>query len=500
MISSDARDIFLSHSSADKPFVRRLAADIENQQWNGRQLSVWLDEAEIQPGQSIPGMIEQGLKGSRFIAFVMTPNYFNSQSGWTDAEWHAAVATDPDNRRKRLLPILAASTPELPFLLGHLRHLDMRSDNYDADMPRLLSFLREEPLPRPGMVRGRIIEHGKIANDSLAAEQIPAVSAADRIDEKLSCNLLPVDEMPAHIYEADLKGFAEGRIAKTDVWERINEAAIRSNRRAPNVPPFRIHNRKILTFYDLHTQKSIFAPVVDKNTIQRMDAASFMKNQDHQKLLISLLNMHLSKFLNSQNIKKDPGKSSRFFFLPKGKADHVIEWKPARKKATRTVARRLDKDNPKTEWINAGAYLDICELAGRLFLKIQPTWVLTEDGHNPKGGADVGRIISKWTNKERNLSVLYHVRFWSTILAGGQDKIVIPAHKQAIKLLVLPAQIQLPYGIKSDQKNLDQIFEAEATLAGQAEDDIIRRAMEFYASEIDEDDESDSLDDVEEES
>jgi hypothetical protein len=67
------RDIFLSHRSVDKAFVRRLAADIESVMFQDRPLLTWLDEAEIRPGQSVPGMVNQGLEVSRFIGLVLTP-------------------------------------------------------------------------------------------------------------------------------------------------------------------------------------------------------------------------------------------------------------------------------------------------------------------------------------------------------------------------------------------------------------------------------------------
>src|SRR5215831_7936160 len=74
--TDEKRDIFLSHSSRDKEFVRRLAADVESESFNGRHLLTWLDEAEIRPGQSIPGQINHGLETSRFVGVVMTPAYF----------------------------------------------------------------------------------------------------------------------------------------------------------------------------------------------------------------------------------------------------------------------------------------------------------------------------------------------------------------------------------------------------------------------------------------
>ena len=78
-----ARDLFLSHRATDKELARKLAADIEAEHIGGRRLSVWLDEAEIPIGGSIPAHINWGLENSRFVLLLMTPAYFDSPSGWT---------------------------------------------------------------------------------------------------------------------------------------------------------------------------------------------------------------------------------------------------------------------------------------------------------------------------------------------------------------------------------------------------------------------------------
>jgi hypothetical protein len=55
-------DVFLSHSSRDKSVVRELAELLKTD-----GLKVWLDEWVIQPGDSIPLAIEQGLEKSRIL-------------------------------------------------------------------------------------------------------------------------------------------------------------------------------------------------------------------------------------------------------------------------------------------------------------------------------------------------------------------------------------------------------------------------------------------------
>jgi hypothetical protein len=198
------RDIFLSHRSVDKDFVRQLAADVEREVFDNRSLLTWFDEAEISPGQSITGTVNQGLENSRFIGLIMTPNYFDpNSSGWTDSEWHAALFTDPDNRKARILPILAGNCPYIPVLLRHLRMIDLREKRYASGLQELLAVLRNEPLPRPIAHRGQLIHsNGRIDRATLIAERAIPQADPDVIGEKLYCNLLPIERLPQYVYTA----------------------------------------------------------------------------------------------------------------------------------------------------------------------------------------------------------------------------------------------------------------------------------------------------------
>jgi hypothetical protein len=172
---------------------------------HGHALRVWLDEAEIPLGGSIPGHINRGLEISRFALLLMTPAYFESSSGWTDAEWHAALNEDPDNRQHRLIPAMGADCPYIPYLLRHLRGADLRGDKYDNGLREILRALKGEPLPRPVTHRGQLIApSGKIDRSQLVAERSVLDASPDAISEILQCNLLPVERLPARIWTAPL--------------------------------------------------------------------------------------------------------------------------------------------------------------------------------------------------------------------------------------------------------------------------------------------------------
>jgi hypothetical protein len=91
-------DVFINHSSKDKPVVRELAGRLKR----GRLSRVWLDEWEIEPGDSIPLKIEQGLDESRVLILIMSANAFASE--WVTLERHTALLPQSDERRAPLHP------------------------------------------------------------------------------------------------------------------------------------------------------------------------------------------------------------------------------------------------------------------------------------------------------------------------------------------------------------------------------------------------------------
>ncbi len=499
------RDIFLSHRSVNKEFVRRLAGDIEAEIYQSRHLKTWVDEAEIRPGQSIPNMVNQGLENSRFIGLVMTPDYFQSDSGWTDAEWHAALHIDPDNRRARIIPLLVTDCPYIPYLILHLRAIDFRG-KYARGLQELLTVLKDEPLPRPVTYRGQLVAPGgKISRETLLAERAVPQADPDAVSERLYCNLLPLETLPKYVYSAPIADDLCGRRkngtkilpSKQDLKDVIREAQIESGAEKPFVPAFRTVEENIISFHDLESPEGPLAPIIDDERVDQIPVKEFLREEDDRKLLISLLNMSVSRHVNRVGLVADAEKLGRFFFPPKDGGERVISWTPRKKRAQRTVAKPCLKDGQVAFWRHLGAYLRIVFLANKFYLQITPTWVITEDGVRITGGPKVGQLIIKWTGPERNLQVLFHIRFWTSILRRSSGPISMRAGDQTIEIATVPAFVQQAYGIAQDQKDLLRLLDQEAPLIAELEDEIADEATEAELSrELIIEEEEDELADV----
>jgi TIR domain len=91
-------DVFISHASEDKAAVARPLADI----LAASGIRVWLDEAELNLGDSLREKIDDGLSRSQFGVVVLSPNFFGKQ--WPKSELDGLIAREkPDT--KVILPV-----------------------------------------------------------------------------------------------------------------------------------------------------------------------------------------------------------------------------------------------------------------------------------------------------------------------------------------------------------------------------------------------------------
>lgn len=93
----DEYDLFISHASEDKPFVRPLAAALRN-----KGLVVWYDEFSLRLGDSLRESIDHGLANSRHGVVVLSHDFFAKR--WTRRELNAMFQRVGTGNRE-ILPI-----------------------------------------------------------------------------------------------------------------------------------------------------------------------------------------------------------------------------------------------------------------------------------------------------------------------------------------------------------------------------------------------------------
>jgi hypothetical protein len=128
--------IFLSHTGVDKPFVRRLREDLLER----GVPRVWLDEAEIDIGDSLIAKIDEGMKLSRYIAVVLSKKSIDAP--WVKKELDLAMNREITSGEVVVLPLLYEEC-ELPeFLKGKLYADFSKPEDYETVLGKLLRRLR----------------------------------------------------------------------------------------------------------------------------------------------------------------------------------------------------------------------------------------------------------------------------------------------------------------------------------------------------------------------
>jgi TIR domain len=137
--------VFLSHNHKDKTFARRLGEDLGR---NG--VRVWIDEAELQVGDSLIRKIESAIAEVDYLAAVLSRNSVESE--WVRRELDIALSREIHNKRVFVLPIVIDDCDVPGFLKGRI-FADFRDpDMYKASLARVLQRLGashpEPPAPR----------------------------------------------------------------------------------------------------------------------------------------------------------------------------------------------------------------------------------------------------------------------------------------------------------------------------------------------------------------
>ncbi|MBP9092721.1 toll/interleukin-1 receptor domain-containing protein [bacterium] len=131
------RSIFLSHTSVDKPFVRKLRDILVER---GVPM-VWVDEAEIQLGDSLTAKIEEGLEHCQYVGVILSPQSINS--AWVKQELEIAITKQLDRNSVVVLPLLLENCNVPAFLKGKLYADFTEPDKFEESLNKLLQRLRK---------------------------------------------------------------------------------------------------------------------------------------------------------------------------------------------------------------------------------------------------------------------------------------------------------------------------------------------------------------------
>ena len=421
-------DVFVSYTQADAEWVKKLAARIESETVDGttkgRQLRVFFAPWDIAAGQNIVNRINEGLRAARFVALVMSPEFF--ESAWCNLEWTHVVSLDPANMAGRIIP-LHRRTTVLGAPLNAWNWLDFRTEErFEIEFHRLINAVREQPLAR-GPRTPATVPTASIGVASLQR----ASWKPDEVAEVLVSNLLPVTSLPTEIWSGDTE------LRKPEELLEIVEH--------PDV--FLLRKGKLYTFARLSAEGCPLREVVDVSTISQTPEKtnSWLSHSDKKLWLMTLLNKSLNDHMRGLPTWR-MGKG-RFFFPPD--QGGVRRWKNPGDQSREVAGPRATADG-EVFWVHHCANVCFKRFGDRFFIMIVPGFTFTTDGSTALTGKSMGRLSIQWGGRQKNPDVLRSVVFWAKALANGNNEIRISAGAGGIIASPLPSTTATNVGINGD--------------------------------------------------
>ncbi|EOQ90720.1 TIR domain protein [Leptospira yanagawae serovar Saopaulo str. Sao Paulo = ATCC 700523] len=131
--------VFLSHNSIDRPFVRMLAERLSND-----GILVWLDEAEINIGDSLIERISSGIEEMDFVAAIISQNSITSP--WVQKEISLAMNKEIKGKKVAVLPILIDNS-KLPASIADKLYADFTDPTkFDDSYQNLIRAIKNHRL------------------------------------------------------------------------------------------------------------------------------------------------------------------------------------------------------------------------------------------------------------------------------------------------------------------------------------------------------------------
>ncbi len=155
--SRSMTDVFIIHSHQDRPFVDRLAKQLEEE-----GLAVRLDVESISPGSDIAAGIMRGISSARAVLVVLGDDR-TPTGDWV--QFGAAIALA--QKDKLVIPVVTTNNAYVPFMLRHLKAVDLSDEaKFREKTRRLALFLKHEPAI-PGQDPGARIERLAVESEAL---------------------------------------------------------------------------------------------------------------------------------------------------------------------------------------------------------------------------------------------------------------------------------------------------------------------------------------------
>lgn len=135
------KDVFICHASEDKPdVVMPIVNALESQ-----GISYWLDQAEINWGDSLIEKINEGLANSRYVIVVLSDSFLSKR--WPQKELSSVLNIEASTGEIKVLPLIVGNAKEIIDNFTLLN--DKIYIHWDGDPSKIVNAMKGRLKPSP---------------------------------------------------------------------------------------------------------------------------------------------------------------------------------------------------------------------------------------------------------------------------------------------------------------------------------------------------------------
>jgi len=228
----------------------------------------------------------------------------------------------------------------------------------------------------------------------------------DKVNEKLYSNLFEVTSFPNTVYVAE---------AKFDTIKEDRECLqMTYPMRSLSPLKYRRFEDKIISFQDLSDITNPLHNIVDSHDIKSETIFLWLDGLDKERIVISLLNKELVGHAVKVGLNFYYNRGMTRLFFPTNTETRMHEWNSRFKgKSKRIVAqKRWSTQLKKFVFLHAAIQCAIIKINDKFFLRLNPTFLVTEDGEHVSSGLKEGAMITEKSYRIFNRAYLTYIFFW----------------------------------------------------------------------------------------
>jgi len=275
----------------------------------------------------------------------------------------------------------------------------------------------------------------------------------DQIQETLYSNLLEVKKFPSKIWTG---------LLRRNYYE--------NQRKIPDTIVYLTWGDKVVTFSDLSRSNNPLLTIIEANSVNGEDTTKWLEDDSRQKVVMWLLNDELSQLAQKLHLLKED-RREKFYFASDSESRRE-KWVPRYKSSSElTVAQRMWASQLKRFiWWHLAVSARFKYIDKRLFLRLSPTIMLTNDGWHPTFGPREGTVITRLTYNRYNDSYLNNLLFWASRFSQGGSEFQMAEGKLIVS--AKPSESKIEFGILHDRPSGEPIQETPLVEIIGDEDDV----------------------------